>query len=286
MKIAVLADIHSNHIAFETCIAHARKQGIETFLFLGDYVGEMAYPQKTMRMIYELKEKYMCYFIRGNKEEYWLNYRKSGENGWSNKQSTTGMLLYAYNQLTQEDFAFYESMPIAMEVQIENIPKLKICHGSPRKVNELLFFEEERTKEVMDEINTPVILCGHTHVQGQLAHNGNLLLNPGSVGISFLSQGKAQYMILHMDSDKVLPEFLNLPYDTGKVIEEMKEEKLYERAPYWSYITEQILRGVPITHGRILNRAMELCREEVGVCNWPEIPEIYYEMALKERKLL
>lgn len=48
MKIAVLADIHGNHIALETCIHEAKKHGAEEYLFLGDYLGELAYPEKTM----------------------------------------------------------------------------------------------------------------------------------------------------------------------------------------------------------------------------------------------
>lgn len=31
--------------------------GIKQFLFLGDYLGELAFPQRTMEIIYSLKEK-------------------------------------------------------------------------------------------------------------------------------------------------------------------------------------------------------------------------------------
>ena len=46
MNIAIMADIHGNHIALEACIGEARKLGAEEFLFLGDYLGELAYPEK------------------------------------------------------------------------------------------------------------------------------------------------------------------------------------------------------------------------------------------------
>ena len=58
MKIAVLSDIHGNYIALEECINYALDKGIDTFLFLGDYLGELVYPQKTMKFLYSLKEKY------------------------------------------------------------------------------------------------------------------------------------------------------------------------------------------------------------------------------------
>ena len=44
MRIAVMADIHSNHIALEKCIEEAKRKGAEEFLFLGDYIGELAHP--------------------------------------------------------------------------------------------------------------------------------------------------------------------------------------------------------------------------------------------------
>ena len=75
MKIAALSDIHGNYIALQKCIDYALDKGVETFIFLGDYVGELAYPQKTMEIIYSLKEKYNCFFVKGNKEDYWLDYR-------------------------------------------------------------------------------------------------------------------------------------------------------------------------------------------------------------------
>ena len=39
MELAVLADIHSNHVALEKCMEYALERGISDFLFLGDYLG-------------------------------------------------------------------------------------------------------------------------------------------------------------------------------------------------------------------------------------------------------
>ena len=64
MKIAILSDIHSNYVALEECIKYALNNGIYTFVFLGDYVGELAYPQKTMDILFSLKQKYNCFFIK------------------------------------------------------------------------------------------------------------------------------------------------------------------------------------------------------------------------------
>lgn len=66
LDIAVISDIHGNYIALKKVLKMAIKRNISTFIFLGDYVGELAYPQKTMDIIFKMKEKYNCYFIRGD----------------------------------------------------------------------------------------------------------------------------------------------------------------------------------------------------------------------------
>lgn len=43
MKLAVLSDIHGNYLAFRQCVEYALARGINTFIFLGDYTGELPY---------------------------------------------------------------------------------------------------------------------------------------------------------------------------------------------------------------------------------------------------
>lgn len=298
MDIAVLSDIHGNYIALERCLQEAFSRGIDTFFFLGDYIGELAYPERTMQRLYELNENYQCYFIKGNKEEYWLNYRAEGEIGWKDQNSGSGALVYAYSCLTDRDLEFFSKLAPTREIIIDKMPKLCICHGSPFRVNEKLSPNDRRTIEVMESVKTPIILCGHSHVQGKIVHKDKRVLNPGSVGVPIYSGGKTQFLILHSEdiiggakkSANVLPgqqeqwqeEFISLDYDFEKVIDEMQEVKLYEHAPYWCVITESILRGGNITHGDILPRVTELCRQATGECVWPDIPEEYWEQGVRE----
>lgn len=93
-KIAVLSDIHGNYIALEKCVECALSRGVQIFVFLGDYVGELAYPQKTMDILKMLKENYPCYFVKGNKEDYWLNYERDGETGWREGFDDWRVILY------------------------------------------------------------------------------------------------------------------------------------------------------------------------------------------------
>ena len=89
-------------------------------------------------------------------------------------------------------------------------------------------------------------------------------------------------MILHGNGGIWSEEFISLEYDVDRVIRDMHDVKLDEHAPYWSLITENILHGGNTTHGKILSRAMEFCREETGDCVWPDIPEKCWEKAVNE----
>ncbi len=282
MKIAVLSDIHGNYVALEECIRYALSRKVSLFIFLGDYVGELAYPEKTMEIIVNIINEYPCHFIRGNKEDYWLNYQIQGEKGWKDQDSTTGSLLYTYNHLAETDMSFFRGMPISGEIRVKDMPYITICHGSPARNNEKMLPENEKTFEIVKKDKNSIILCGHTHIQEKMEHNGKVVLNPGAAGVSLRSAGKAQLMILHAQNNQWKEEFISLDYDVEKVVSDLYESGLAAAAPQWCKVSENLLRTGEISHSSVLARAMILCEEEKGFCTWPDIPEKYWEQAVRE----
>ncbi|MBP3604337.1 MAG: metallophosphoesterase family protein [Lachnospiraceae bacterium] len=282
MNIAVLSDIHGNHVAFESCLEFLEKKEIDAFILLGDYVGEFPHTEITMDLIYELKKRYPCYIIRGNKEEYQLGGLGNDNLNWNEYPSTIGMIRYAARHTREKDLAFFASLPITMRVELPDMPPLRICHGSPRKVKEDIRPGCEINKEMFAEIEEKYILSGHTHRVTNMEEHGKIVWNPGSVGVALDGSSKAQFMILHGVAGKWEPDFFAVAYDTDKVIQEMKDENLYELAPCWTKVSESLLKGGSVSHGHVLFRAMELCYEEIGRCNWPEVPEKYWQQACRE----
>jgi len=101
-RLAIISDIHSNHIALDRCIDAAKERNASEFLFLGDYLGELAYPRRTLERLSELKKECPCTFIRGNKEDYWIDHAAGKHADWTWKTGTSGsgMLRYTYDSLT------------------------------------------------------------------------------------------------------------------------------------------------------------------------------------------
>ena len=279
MEIAVLSDIHGNYVALEKCLNLALARGIDKFIFLGDYLGELAYPQRTMELLYALKEKYCCWFIKGNKENYWLNYN----NAWKENDSTTGALYYTYHNLTETDMNFFRQLADKKEFSLENLPTITLCHGSPNKVNEQLQADDTNTFSVMDNNDADYILCGHTHIQCAIKHNKKVLWNPGSVGMPLHSNGKSQFLILRLTKEFAWEsELCSVDYDVENVIDDLHTSGLYDKAPSWCIVSENVLKTGENSHGTVLSRAMALCREKTGQCHWPNIPEECWQLAIKE----
>lgn len=55
MRYLLLSDVHANHVALEAVLAHAREQGWDEAIFLGDAVGYYADPERTVRTLVELE---------------------------------------------------------------------------------------------------------------------------------------------------------------------------------------------------------------------------------------
>ena len=163
MNIAVLSDIHSNHIAFETCLKYLETQNIDAYCLLGDYVGEFPGLEETMEILYELPNIAPCYIIKGNKENYQLNGLGENHPEWDAYPSTIGMIRYGNQHLTGKDLDYLKGLPVSMTVQIDGMPDLMLCHGSPRNLFEKILPDHIENKEIFADVAPKYILCGHTH---------------------------------------------------------------------------------------------------------------------------
>lgn len=281
---AVLSDIHGNHSALQACIDVCMGRGITNFVLLGDYVTDCPYPQKTMEKIYVLKQYFNTIIIRGNREEYLIDYKNQGAGNWR-KGSASGSLLYTYENLTGRDFEFFESLPNYGIYQVKGFPGFEYCHGSPINTSELMFREKRNTKKVLAHLKTEVLLHGHNHVQDTYVYRGKKAVNPGSVGIPWYYDGKTQFCIIHGSGKGWEEEYIQLEYNRKEILKEFKESGLCSIAPAWAAVTMHTIRTGVDLNQTVLLRAMRLCEQERGSVKWPNIPEKYWAIALKENNI-
>ena len=279
MKIAVLSDIHGNYKALQKCLEHAKTYNVDTYFFLGDYLGEFPYPQKTMEILYDMREKYQCFFIRGNKEDYWINRRKEINCDWKNGNHSIGAMIYCYENLTSKDIDFFETLPICESVQFKGSKPILLCHGTPINNSGQLLSDDEKAKEVINKYLEQYIVCGHTHIQKLVFNDEKIVLNVGAVGVPLYSKMKTQYMLLNSEGEEWKYKFISLDYDVDGVIKEIYESGLWNITPYWCKITEHLLYTGEISHGEVLNEVMKLNGYKD---NWYNIEDKYWNEALRK----
>ncbi len=290
MKIGVISDIHSNIIAFRAVTDYMEKEGCDEYLFLGDYVSDTPYARETMDHLYGFRASHTCHFLRGNREEYMLAQRTAQRTG--NKEqiwiynSASGNLKYTYEQLSEKDLDFFESLPIYFDYKKEGMPVIRCCHGSPESSRELIRLRSDRARKWLEQIEGDYLLCAHTHFPGEYEYKEKHYFNSGCVGISIGDAGYAQCMILHSakeDGKEVWkPEFLRIPYDNKKVVEDMFSSGLIDKAPWFINSNIQILLTGEDNSAAMVELAAKLSKEAGEEKVWPHLDEKYFETAAKE----
>ena len=290
MKLGIISDIHSNIIALKACIEYMESLSCDEYLFLGDYVSDTPYTRETMDFLYEFMTKASCHFLRGNREEYMLaqreviaNNREKGKWSWN---SASGNLLFAYEQLTEKDFAFFEDLPITFRYEKEGYPAITCCHGSPSSSRELLLVGQDNTKTWLDAVDTDYLLCAHTHYPGEMEYHGKHYYNSGCVGIAINDCGFAQCMILEdvtrNGKTEWKPTFLKTSYDNKKVVDDIRSSGLLDKAPWFINSNIHILlTGIDHSAEMVTVASAKAAKADKDAA-WPRIDEKYFEEAAKE----
>ena len=240
MRIAAFGDIHSNHIALEACLAKLEQIEVDGIVFLGDYVSDCAYPQKTLELMREAAKRYRCWFIRGNREEYMIDHA-DGKSIWKNN-SQSGSVLYTYENLTQDDIEWFRSLPITMKVEIEDAPPFEICHGGHFRSRLMLLPGREEFDEELALMETNLMLCAHTHETFICEKDGKTIANGGCVGLPSKGQTGASFILLELIEGKWVPQLIRVDYDVEAVIREFHGSGFMDRGHVWARAVTKSLR--------------------------------------------
>lgn len=199
MKIALLADIHGNDVAFEAVAQDMEASSIDFVVFLGDLVAKGAQPQECFDRLTGMKP---LVWLKGN-TEYWLDDAMIDIMPTSPENT---LLLDYYDYLVKH------MSPKAMDelISLKHTKDLKIghyeglcCHGSPRDVCEMMDPIEDGsgTADMLEGLHTSFVLSGHSHHQYDRLFKGIRMINPGSIGVSAVNQGSlAKYAVLDIGS--------------------------------------------------------------------------------------
>ncbi len=278
MRFALISDVHGNHIALKAVLDHVRRVGVDGIVFLGDYVTDFPGSHKSLQIVREAMNEWKCWVLKGNREDYLIDYHHSRLRDWK-PGSDTGSRLFAYNDLTQEDLEFIESLPFTMKISPEGAEAFTVCHSSPRGCRDPICFAEYKIAECLDIIDTRFMFCGHQHIVRTYCHGNKRAYFVGSVGLCEGIGGHAQFAYIDYVNGEWIPSTVTVPYDVETAVAEFETGGLLEMGGVWTRgVRYMALTGYDASVA-ILRRARSIA-DDMEIKG--DIPEELWQQAANE----
>lgn len=220
MKVAFFSDIHANLPALESFFNDLEVTKPDAVYCLGDLVGYNVWPNEVVNAIRDKRIQ----TIMGNHDE--ATGRVLAKDNSSSNGAITQQLL------TEDNIQYLTSLPRDLKLRFrltDGTLNVLLVHGSVRAIDDYLTvdYPEMEVQAMLDEEAADVILCGHTHKpyhrilnsEGRPKH----VINIGSVGKPKDGDARLCYVLLHIDTDRLISdqnavhvEFRRVTYDVEK----------------------------------------------------------------------
>jgi len=216
MKIALIADIHSNAEALSAVLTSAKDANAEALMIAGDLIGYYFEPAKVLDQLLDWEGS--IYIVRGNHEELMLAARESQKVRRKLSEQYGPGIDIAIEQLSEQQFDWVRNLPHPLIINEYKTPIL-LCHGSPGDINCYIYPDTPTEGLLGKECDLPrILVMGHTHYPMITKKRGRLIINPGSVGQPRNGQPGAHWTIL--DTDSLTAEHKIEPYNVGALLEQ------------------------------------------------------------------
>ena len=178
MRLALLSDIHANHLALEAVLHAVRADRIDMLLVAGDLVGYYYSPGEVLGLL----RPWHKHMVRGNHEDMLGAARRNPE-VLSRIETRYGSgLRVALANLPASQIEELIGMPACLPLEFEGY-RVLLCHGAPWDTNQYVY--PDAGEDLMARCAVPgfdAVVMGHTHYPMVRTINGVMLVNPGSVG--------------------------------------------------------------------------------------------------------
>jgi putative phosphoesterase len=228
-RVAVITDIHANLPALQAALSRIEELGIEAIYCGGDLVGYGPHPNEVCAMVSERRIP----TIHGNydhaiaRDEHDCGCAYVTAHDRELGQRSIEWTL-AHTDGAAKDFM--RTLPFDLRFSI-GARRVRLVHGSPRKVNEYLF--EDKPARTFERIaalaDCDVLVFGHTHKPWIHSYGGVLFVNCGSVGKPKDGDPRAAFAVLESDvQGNVVASIERVAYDAAAVAREVAAAGLPE----------------------------------------------------------
>ncbi len=187
MRIAALYDIHGNLPALEAVLQEVLGESVNLIVVGGDvFPGPMSGEALSLLLGLETPVR----FLAGNGDREVLALADGHEPG-DIPEAYRAAMRWVARQLEPEHARSIASWPEVLRLEIEGLGHVLFCHATPRNDTEIFTCStpEQRLIPIFEKAGTPLVVCGHTHLQFDRMIGDVRVLNAGSVGMPFGTPG-------------------------------------------------------------------------------------------------
>ncbi|MBP1692938.1 MAG: hypothetical protein H6Q37_821 [Chloroflexi bacterium] len=258
MKIAVFADIHANLSALEAVLVDLQRQPVDGYIVAGD-MATGPQPNQVIERLADLG----AWMVQGNNEVYVLEYAQKTllTEWWTYRQF--GFARHSFHLVDGPTLEVIRQLPTQRVLELAESGPLRVVHGSPRCIDEMLFPDRnpDNLKQALELTPEAVLICGHTHIPWTIEQNGKLVLNPGAVTGGLNGDPRAHYAILNWDECRWQAELRAIAYDVAQVEKAFMDSGLLEEGGAFSRACLLSFRNSKNVPQDFVNFAYEFARQ-------------------------
>jgi putative phosphoesterase len=187
MRVAAIYDIHGNLPALEAVLDEINEAAPDLIVVGGD-VAAGPMPAETIERLRTLDVP--ARFVMGNADRNMVA-AYDGRLPFGLTTYVAEVTAWAAQQLNREQRDFLASFEPQVVLPVEGLGEVLFCHATPRSDTEIATSAtpDARMREIFAQVDQPLVVCGHTHMQFDRQPNGVRVVNAGSVGMPYCRPG-------------------------------------------------------------------------------------------------
>jgi putative phosphoesterase len=222
-RVAVITDIHGNLPALEAALRWIDREGIGEIYCGGDLVGYGPRPSEVCSLVSErgIPTIYGNYDWAIARDEEDCRCAYVTEHDRKIGQLSVDWTLEHTDSRSKD---FMRDLPFDLRFELGG-KRVRLVHGSPRKVNEYLF--EDKPAKTFERIaagaDCDILVFGHTHKPWVHEYGGVLFVNCGSVGKPKDGDARAGFAVLAANDGDLHVDVPRVEYPAREVADEMRD---------------------------------------------------------------
>jgi len=188
LRLALLSDIHGNAWALRAVLDDAARFRPDAYVVLGDLLADGPAPSETLKMLRELLRATL---VRGNTDRY-LSDLTSIESGHADMADKLATWEWGLARIGEEGRRYLEDLPHTASVYTPS-GCLLAAHAVPGDDEGWIDLE---SPETVDTHGAAALLVGHSHAPYVLRTPTGMVINPGSVGLSPITDWRASWAVI------------------------------------------------------------------------------------------